>query len=224
MSDDERIPLDLLDPAAVRKRARTVAIGALLVAAAFGGLLGLLAGRTAGLVTAAVFALPLLLLAWSEARRRVWLSGHVLTVRAFGARSVDLHTADQLDLLVTDMRGSRTVGLFVRGGGKAINLALAIYAGTGGREQGVLALRKLADVLAGRGDARAWCSRSCWSHSCERRPEAWRPRTGRSTSWAPWPRRAAWRRSSTRTPSPASSPPWTDRRDVTRPGPSPCRH
>ncbi|WP_433271776.1 hypothetical protein ACQPZF_13725 [Actinosynnema sp. CS-041913] len=151
MSD--RIPLDLLDPAAVRKRARTVGIGALMVAAAFGGLLGLLAGRTAGLVTAAVFAVPLLLLAWSEARRRVWLEGHVLSVRAFGTRSVDLHTADQLDLLVTDMRGSRTVGLFVRGGGKAINLALAIYAGTGGREQGVFGLRKLADVLAGRGDA-----------------------------------------------------------------------
>ncbi|MBW4717029.1 hypothetical protein [Saccharothrix obliqua] len=150
---EERIPLDLLDPAAVRKRARTVGIGALLVAAAFGGLLGLLAGRTAGLVAAAVVALPLLLLAWSEARRRVWLEGRVLSVRAFGTRSVDLHAADQLDLLVTDMRGSRTVGLFVRGGGKAINLALAIYAGTGGREQGVFGLRKLADVLAGRGDA-----------------------------------------------------------------------
>lgn len=148
----ERIALDLLDPKAVRKRARTVGIGALIVAAAFGGLLGLLAGRTAGLVTAAVFAVPLLMLAWSEARRRVWLDGHVLSVRAFGTRSVDLHTADQLDLLVTDMRGTRTVGLFVRGGGKAINLALAIYAGTGGREQGILPLRKLADVLAGRGD------------------------------------------------------------------------
>ncbi len=150
---EERIPLDLLDPATVRKRARTVAIGALMVAAAFGGLLGLLAGQTAGLVTAAVFGVPLLLLAWSEARRRVWLEGHVLSVRAFGTRAVDLHTADQVDLLVTDMRGSRTVGLFVRGGGKAINLALAIYAGTGGREQGVFGLRKLADVLAGRGDA-----------------------------------------------------------------------
>ena len=149
----ERIALDLLDPKTVRKRARTVAIGAVIVAGAFGGLIGLLAGRTAGLVMAAVFAVPLLLLAWSEAKRRVWLEGHVLSVRAFGTRSVDLHTADQLDLLVTDVRGSRTVGLFVRGGGKAINLALAIYAGTGGREQGVFPLRKLADVLAGRGDA-----------------------------------------------------------------------
>ncbi|WP_121011386.1 hypothetical protein [Saccharothrix australiensis] len=142
-----------MEPAAVRKRARTVGIGALIVAAAFGGLLGLLAGRTAGVVAAAVVGVPLLLLAWSEARRRVWLEGHVLSVRAFGTRSVDLRTADQLDLLVTDMRGSRTVGLFVRGGGKAINLALAVYAGVGGREQGVFGLRKLADVLAGRGDA-----------------------------------------------------------------------
>ncbi|GAA3859162.1 hypothetical protein GCM10022243_26200 [Saccharothrix violaceirubra] len=149
----ERIPLDLLDPATVRRRARGVALGGLLVAAAFGGLLGLLAGQTVGLITAAVFFVPLVLLSVSEARRRVWLEGHVLYVRAIGTRKVDLHTADQLDLLVTDVRGSRTVGMFVRGGGKAINLALAVYAGTGGREQGVLALRKVADVLAGRGDA-----------------------------------------------------------------------
>lgn len=155
MSEDtERIPLDLLDPAAVRKRSRMVGIGAIMVAGAFGGLLGLIAGRTAGLIAAGVIALPLLLLAWSEARRRVWLQGHVLSVRAFGTRSVDLRAADDLDLLVTDVRGSRTVGLFVRGNRKAINLALAIYAGTGGRELGVFPLRRLADVLAGRGDAR----------------------------------------------------------------------
>ncbi|MCS7481774.1 hypothetical protein ACFFQW_29805 [Umezawaea endophytica] len=153
MTDDaERIPLDLLDPATVRKRARMVAIGAVMVAGFFGGVLGLIAGRVPGLIALAIVALPLLLLAWSEARRRVWLQGQVLSVRAFGTRSVDLRAADELDLLVTDVRGSRTVGLFVRGGGKAINLALAIYAGTGGREQGVFPLRRLADVLAGRGD------------------------------------------------------------------------
>jgi len=150
--DAERIPLDLLDPATVRKRSRMVAIGAVMVAGFFGGVLGLVAGRVPGLIALVVVALPLLLLAWSEARRRVWLQGQVLSVRAFGTRSVDLRTADELDLLVTDVRGSRTVGLFVRGGGKAINLALAMYAGTGGREQGVFPLRRLADVLAGRGD------------------------------------------------------------------------
>lgn len=153
MTDDaERIPLDLLDPATVRKRSRMVAIGAVMVAGFFGGVLGLIAGRMPGLIALVVVALPLLLLAWSEARRRVWLQGQVLSVRAFGTRSVDLRAAAELDLLVTDVRGTRTVGLFVRGGGKAINLALAMYAGTGGREQGVFPLRRLADVLAGRGD------------------------------------------------------------------------
>jgi hypothetical protein len=150
--DAERIPLDLLDPATVRKRSRMVAIGAVMVAGFFGGVLGLIAGRVPGLIALVIVATPLLLLAWSEARRRVWLQGQVLSVRAFGTRSVDLRTADELDLLVTDVRGSRTVGLFVRGGGKAINLALAMYAGTGGREQGVFPLRRLADALAGRGD------------------------------------------------------------------------
>jgi hypothetical protein len=150
--DAERIPLDLLDPATVRKRSRMVAIGAVMVAGFFGGVLGLIAGRAPGLIALVVVALPLLLLAWSEARRRVWLQGQVLSVRAFGTRSVDLRAAAELDLLVTDVRGTRTVGLFVRGGGKAINLALAMYAGTGGREQGVFPLRRLADVLAGRGD------------------------------------------------------------------------
>jgi hypothetical protein len=150
--DAERIPLDLLDPATVRKRARMVAVGAVMVAGFFGGVIGLIAGRTPGLIAVAIVATPLLLLAWSEARRRVWLQGQVLSVRAFGTRSVDLKTAPELDLLVTDVRGARTVGLFVRGGGKAINLALAIYAGTGGREQGVFPLRRLADMLAGRGD------------------------------------------------------------------------
>lgn len=153
MSDPaERLPLDLLDPSTVRKRARMVGIGAVMVAAAFGGVVGLIGGSVAGLITAGVIALPLLLLAVSEARRHVWLEGTTVHVRAFGTRSVDLKTATQLDLLVTDMRGSRTVGLFVRGGGKAINIALAIYAGTGGREQGIFQLRKLADVLASRGD------------------------------------------------------------------------
>ncbi len=152
MTDDaERIPLDLLDPATVRKRARMVAIGAVMVAGFFGGVVGLIAGRVPGLVAAAIVAAPLLLLAWSEARRRVWLQGQVLSVRAFGTRAVDLRAATELDLLVTDVRGTRTVGLFARGG-KAINLALAIYAGTGGRELGVFPLRRLADVLAGRGD------------------------------------------------------------------------
>ncbi|GDY28813.1 hypothetical protein [Gandjariella thermophila] len=153
---DDRVPLDLLDAATLHRRARLVGAGGLIVAAAFGGLVGLLGGRVAGVLAAAVVAVPLLLLAWGEARRRSWLAGSVVTVRAFGSRVVDLHQADRLDLLVTDMRGSRTVGLLAGGPprGKTVNVALAMYAGSGGRALGILPLRRLADALAGTGDAR----------------------------------------------------------------------
>lgn len=156
MNAQDRLSLDLLPQSVVRRRARLVAIFAVLVAGGFGGLVGFFGGRVAGLVAALVVAVPVLLLALSESRRRVWLHGSLIEVRALGSRRVDLRAADKLDLLVTDTRGVRTVGLLVTGppNGKTINLALATYAGAGGRELGVLPLRRLADLLAGIGDAR----------------------------------------------------------------------
>lgn len=152
MSSDEKLPLDLLDKVTVRKRARMVAIGGFMVALAFGAIVGFIGGRLAGIIAFLVVSLPVVLLALSEARRTVWLEGSSVHVRAFGTRTVDLATADSLDLLVTDLRGARTVGLFVRGGKRAINVALSMYSGVGGRELGIYQLRRLADTLAGRGD------------------------------------------------------------------------
>lgn len=151
-STGDKLPLDLLDRETVRKRARMVAIGGVMVALAFGAIVGFIGGRWAGIIAALIVVLPVVLLAMSEARRTTWLEGTRVNVRAFGTRTVDLATADSLDLLVTDLRGARTVGLFVRGGKKAINIALSMYAGTGGRELGVYQLRRLADALAARGD------------------------------------------------------------------------
>lgn len=155
-SDDkntgDKLALDLLDKTTVRKRARMVAIGGLMVALAFGAIVGLIGGRWPGVIATLIIALPVVLLAMSEARRTVWLEGTRVNVRAFGTRTVDLATAHDLDLLVTDLRGARTVGLFVRGNKKAINIALSMYAGTGGRELGIYQLRRLADALAARGD------------------------------------------------------------------------
>lgn len=151
-STGDKLSLDLLDKTTVRKRARMVAIGGLMVALAFGAIVGLIGGRWPGVIAALIVALPVVLLALSEARRTVWLQGTRVNVRAFGTRTVDLATADALDLLVTDLRGARTVGLFVRGNKKAINIALSMYAGTGGRELGIYQLRRLADALAARGD------------------------------------------------------------------------
>jgi hypothetical protein len=152
VSSDEKLSLDLLDKETVRKRARMVAIGGLMVALAFGAIVGFIGGRWAGIIAFLIVSLPVVLLALSEARRTVWLEGTTVYVRAFGTRTVDLATADDLDLLVTDLRGARTVGLFVRGGKKAINIALSMYSGVGGRELGIYQLRRLADTLAARGD------------------------------------------------------------------------
>ncbi|GGU59895.1 hypothetical protein [Lentzea flava] len=155
MSPDDKsdkLSLDLLDRDTVRKRARMVAIGGVMVALAFGAIVGFIGGRWAGIIAALIVALPVVLLALSEARRTTWLEGTRVHVRAFGTRTVDLATADALDLLVTDMRNARTVGLFVRGDKKAINIGLSMYSGMGGRELGIYQLRRLADALAARGD------------------------------------------------------------------------
>lgn len=149
---DDKLVLDLLDKVTVRKRARMVAIGGIMVALAFGAIVGLIGGRWPGVIAGLIVSVPVILLAMSEARRTVWLAGTTVYVRAFGTRQVDLATADGLDLLVTDLRGARTVGLLVRGGKKAINIALSMYSGVGGRELGVYQLRRLADALAARGD------------------------------------------------------------------------
>jgi hypothetical protein len=145
----ERIPLTLTDPASARRRG-CVAVGvAVVFGAAVGGIVGLIAGQAAALGTAAVIVVLLLLLSWVSNRRTLWLEGDRLIAKAVGSKSVDLRNAERIELLVTDIRGNRTVGLLVGGGGKTINLSLAVYSGTGGRELGILVLRRLADILAG---------------------------------------------------------------------------
>ncbi|GLZ43013.1 hypothetical protein [Actinokineospora sp. NBRC 105648] len=142
------IPLSIAEPAN-RKRGLVAFAVALVLGAAVGGVVGLVAGRWPGVITAAVIVLALTLLSWASARRTVWLEdGNRVVARTIGRKAVDLRTADRLELLVTDVRGIRTVGLLVGEGRKSINLALALYSGTGGRELGILVLRKLADALA----------------------------------------------------------------------------
>jgi hypothetical protein len=145
----ERVPLTLSDQTSSRRRG-CVAFGvALVFGAAVGGLVGLLAGQTAALVTAAVVVVLLTLLSWISGRRTLWLEGDLVVAKAIGRKNVDLRHADKIELLVTDIRGTRTVGLLLAGGNRTINLSLAVYSGTGGRELGILTLRRLADIMAG---------------------------------------------------------------------------
>ena len=147
----ERVPLDLMPPEALRRRAVVVAIGGVILAAAIGGVIGLVGGRWPGLIAAAVVGIPLLLLAFGEARRRTWLADGVVSVRQYGVRRVDLRHLTKIELLITEVRGTRVVGLLMSGPpkGKTINLAVASYTATAGRELGIVALRRLADALAG---------------------------------------------------------------------------
>lgn len=156
MSEVEAVPLDLLDRRTVRVRARNVAIAAVIVAAAFGGIVSLFAGPVGFATTLVIVAVPLLLLAWTESRKTITLRGHEVVARALGSRVVDVHKATKLELFVTDLRGARTINVLIGGAprGKAISVSLAMYAGTGGRELGVYALRRLADALAGNEDTR----------------------------------------------------------------------
>jgi hypothetical protein len=147
-SEPEHIPLNLTEPGSVRRRGGVVAGVALVLGAAIGGVVGLVAGRLPGLITAAAVVVFLLLLTWLSGRRRLWLEGNTVVTKTIGRKAVDLRHAERIELVVTDVRGARTIGLLVGGRGKTINLPLAVYSGTGGRELGILMLRRFADALA----------------------------------------------------------------------------
>ncbi|MGH3433858.1 MAG: hypothetical protein ACRDQB_13580, partial [Thermocrispum sp.] len=133
-----------------------MAIVVVLLTAAFGGIFGLFLGRTGGLIAAAVVGVPLLLLGLYSVRRRIWLDGGDLVVRTWGTRRVAVAETTRVDLVITQVRGSRTVGLLIGGkggkrSGRSVKVDLAVYQGTGsnagGRELGVLPLRRLANAL-----------------------------------------------------------------------------
>ncbi|HET9140418.1 hypothetical protein [Actinophytocola sp.] len=144
----ERVPISVTEPGTGRRRVGMAVAVAVVLGAAIGGLVGLIAGRIPGLITAAVVVLVLLGLGWLAGRRQVWLEGTRLVAKTVGTKSVDLRHAERIELVVTDVRGTRTIGLLVSARGKTINLPVAAYAGTGGRELGILVLRRLADALA----------------------------------------------------------------------------
>lgn len=148
-SAPERLPLHQEDPAMRRRRLLSGLAGVVLFGAAFGGIGGLIGGELVGLIVAAVVALPLLYVVLFAVRRRIWLEGNTVLVRTWRTRRVDIVEAGRIDLLVTDVRGMRTVSLLLnaRQRGKTAKIDLAVYAGTGGRELGVLALRRLANAL-----------------------------------------------------------------------------
>lgn len=145
----ERVPLNLTELASARRRGCVALGGAVVLGAAAGGVVALFAGQTAALITAAVVIVVLTFVSWVSGRRRLWLDGTTVVAKAVGRKEIDLRSVDKIELMVTDIRGTRTVSLLLTTGRKSINLSLAVYSGAGGRELGILILRRLADVLAG---------------------------------------------------------------------------
>ncbi|MGX7829227.1 hypothetical protein ACTG9Q_29495 [Actinokineospora sp. 24-640] len=144
----ESTPLSVA-PGQTRRRGCATVIVAVLLGAAVGGIVGLLSSRVPALIGAALVAGFFLFVAWAAARRRLSLRGTTVVARTIGTKTVDLRHADRIELMVSDVRGMRTVSVLVGQGRRTVNIALAVYAGTGGRELGILALRRLADALAG---------------------------------------------------------------------------
>jgi len=154
-AEPERLALHQETPGLTRKRLLSGLAGVLLVAAAVGGIAGLIGGRVAGLVAAAVVGLPLLYVVVWNVRRKLWLEGTAVLVRTWRTRRIDLAAASRIDLIVTTVRGARTVSLLINSGqrGRTVKVDVAVYAGTGGREMPILTLRRLADALSHNIDA-----------------------------------------------------------------------
>jgi hypothetical protein len=151
-SEPDRLPLNLMELASARKRGCVALAGAVVLGAALGGIVALFAGQTPALITAGVVIVLLTFLSWVSGRRRLWLEGSRVVAKSLGRKQVDLRNVDKIELMVTDIRGTRTVGLLLTESRKSINLALAVYSGAGGRELGILVLRRLADALASSGN------------------------------------------------------------------------
>lgn len=147
-AEPQRVALSGDDAQQRRRRTMSLLFVAVLIAAAVGGIFGLFLGRAGGLIAAAVVAAPMLLIVGYAARRQVWLDGGDLVVRTWGTRRIPVAEATRVDVVITQVRGSRTVGLLIGGGTSgAVKVDLAVYQSGGGREMGVLPLRRLANAL-----------------------------------------------------------------------------
>ncbi len=84
---NDHLPLDLLDRAGVRKRFRMAVIAILILAAAIGGVLGLIFGQVTGLVAAGVIGMCI-----RDSRRRAgrcgWTAPRSFCGRSGAARSI----------------------------------------------------------------------------------------------------------------------------------------
>lgn len=145
---DARTELDLVDPALVVPRLRTVALVAALVGILAAVVVGALASWPIGILVGAIIGGPTAISALLAMRRRKWMTGKVIHAR----RALGYHTLDVSQAVIAEMQVRlgriSQVALRIGDGDKSVTVALALYTDTGGAELGVLPLRRLADALA----------------------------------------------------------------------------
>jgi hypothetical protein len=149
----ERLALYPEDPALRRRIARTGLLGTAIVAVVVGAIAVLIGGWLIGLLIAALVAFSLLYMVLVNVRKRLWIENGAVIVRKWRSRRVDLSRAKALTLVVTDIRGTRSVGLVATPArrGRTVTIDLACYSGVDGLvaawELELLPMRRLADAL-----------------------------------------------------------------------------
>lgn len=143
------VSLDLIPARLLRPRVRKVALAALAVGILAGFLLYLVAPLWAAVLVGVLVAGPPTVGAFAATHRHLRIEGTVVTVSGLlRSRSVDLRQLAGVELLVRVGSVSQAVLRVNDGNHGLVTVPLALYAGEGGRELEVLALRTLANALA----------------------------------------------------------------------------
>ncbi|APE35763.1 hypothetical protein BOX37_19460 [Nocardia mangyaensis] len=145
----QAVGIDLVAPEVFAPMLRRLALAALGIGIGAALLSAVWLSWPYAILLGLVVAVPTLGYVFAFRRRRMWLSGSVISAhRLFGERTVDLAAATGVQLLVFPGRLSRIV-LKVTAGPDTQLVPLAMYTDAGsGRELHPLGLRKLADALA----------------------------------------------------------------------------
>lgn len=153
MSEPNQLPstvsLDLIPSQTYGKVVRKVVITVGILTAIAMGLVCWAVNWWVALIVGALVSGPTILSALSALRRSITLSGtKVHAVRGVFSKQVDLANAATVELVVRPGRISM-INLYVSDGKAAVTVPLALYSDGAGRELEIVAIRGLADGLAG---------------------------------------------------------------------------
>ncbi|MCE5289057.1 MAG: hypothetical protein LLG14_07405 [Nocardiaceae bacterium] len=153
MSEPNQLPstvsLDLIPSQMYGKAVRKVVITVGILTVIAMGLVFWAVNWWVALIVGALVSGPTILSALSALRRSITLSGTTVhAVRGVFSKKVDLANASTVELVVRPGRISM-INLYVSDGKSAVTVPLALYSDGAGRELEIVAIRGLADGLAG---------------------------------------------------------------------------